>query len=99
LPSPDDLEIVSVEVDSSLFVCLIYRPPNSTEQCNSSLIAYLNSLDNTKDLILLGYLNFPDIDWDAYCGSSIIADDFAEVAYFLNLKQYYLALCTMLGIP
>jgi len=37
-------------------MCLIYRPPNSTEQCNSSLINHVNSLDGTKELVLLGYL-------------------------------------------
>jgi len=56
LSSPDELEIISAEIVSSLFLC---HPPNSTEQCNSSLINYLNSLDGTKDLVLLGYLNLP----------------------------------------
>ena len=88
LPSPVDLEIVCVEVDSSLFICLIYRPPNSTEQYNSSLLTFLKSLDYNKNLVVLGDLNFPDIDWNTYCGSSVVADEFAEVAYFLNLTQH-----------
>ena len=34
LPSPNKLELISAEIDSSLSVCLIYHPPNSTEQCS-----------------------------------------------------------------
>ena len=31
LPSPNELELISAEIDSSLSVCLIYHPLNSTE--------------------------------------------------------------------
>ena len=33
LSSPNDLEIISADIDSS---CLIYRPPNSSDQHSSS---------------------------------------------------------------
>jgi len=85
LPSPSDLEVVSAEIDSNLLVCLIYRPPNSTDQYNSMLLTYLNSLDGTKNIVLMGDLNFPEIDWNIYSGNSPTADDFAEVVYGLNL--------------
>jgi len=54
LASPSNLEVVSAEVDSNVVICLIYRPPNSSKQCNSSLISYFNTLDNAKDLLLIG---------------------------------------------
>ena len=57
LPSPSDLEIVSAEIDPNLLLCLIYHPPNSTEQLNSSLIT--NSLDHIKNIVIMGDLNFP----------------------------------------
>ena len=33
-------------------------------------------------------MNLPDIDWNTYSGHSSIADDFADLAYDLNLTQY-----------
>ena len=50
-------------------------------------MAYLNSFDSTQNIGLLGDLNFPDIDWSIYSGSSPTADDFAEVVFGLNLIQ------------
>ena len=41
LSSPNDLKIVSAEIDPNLLVCLIYRPPNCSDQYNTSLMAYL----------------------------------------------------------
>ena len=76
------------QLDSSVFVCLVYRPPNSSDQYNSSLVSYLNSLHGTENIILLGDMNLPDIDWNTYSGHSSIADDFADLAYDLNLTQY-----------
>ena len=85
LPCPSDLEMVSAEIDPSLLLCLIYRPPNSTEQLNSSLITYLNLIDRNKNSIIMGDLNFPNI----YSGSSLAADVFAEVTvvHGINLTQ------------
>jgi len=34
LPSPNELELISVETDSNLIVSLIYHPPNSSDQYN-----------------------------------------------------------------
>ena len=78
--STNDLEIVSAEIDPNLLVCLIYRPPNCSDQYNTSLMAYLNSFDSTQNIALLGDLNF-------HSGSSPTADDFAEVVFGLNLIQ------------
>ena len=56
MPSPSDLEMVSAEIYPNLLLCLIYRPPNPTEQLNSSLITYLNSLDLNKNVVIMGEL-------------------------------------------
>ena len=87
LPSPSDLEMVSAEIDPSLLLCLIYHPPNSIEQLNSSLITYLDSLDRNKNIVIMGDLNFPEINWNIYSGGSLAADVFAEVVHGLNLTQ------------
>ena len=49
LPSPNELEIISAEVGSSFTICLIYRPPNSSDQHNSLMMFCVTSLDSTKD--------------------------------------------------
>ena len=67
LPSPNDLEVLSAEITTNnlnFVICLTYRPPNCTEQCNTSLLSYLRSFDNPTDLLLIGDLNLPDVDWN-----------------------------------
>jgi len=71
-----------------LTVCLIYQPLNSSDQHDSLIKSYVTSLDSTKDIVLLGNFNLPDIDWDIYSGSSALADDFAEFAYNHDLVQH-----------
>ena len=88
LSSPSNLEMISVEIDPGLILCLIYRPPNSSDQYNSTLLSYLTSLDKTKNILLIGDLNLPDAEWEVYSGNSPIADEFAEMAYNYNLTQY-----------
>ena len=88
LSSPNDLEVISVEVDPGLILCLIYRPPNSSDQYNISLLSYLSSLDSTKNILLIGDLNLPDADWETYSGHSLMTDDFVEMAYNHNLIQH-----------
>ena len=75
LPSPNELEIISAEVDSSFTVCLIYWVRNSSDQHNSLMMSYLTLLDSTKDIVLLGDFNLPDFNWDIYSGSSALSDD------------------------
>jgi len=81
-------------------LCVIYRPPNSTDQYNSSLLTYLNSLvilDGTKNILLIGDINFPEINWSIYSGNSPTTDDLAEAVYGLNLIQYMTGLTHRTG--
>jgi len=57
LPFLDDLEIVSVEIEATFVLCLIYYPPNCADQYNYSLLLHLNSLDYSKKSIITGDLN------------------------------------------
>ena len=86
LTSPNNLEILSAEVDSNLVLCLIYRPPNAdhNDQHNSSLLSFLSSLDPTKNIAIIGDLNLPDADWTHIVD---ISDEFTELAFNLNLTQ------------
>lgn len=52
------------------------------------MLSYLNSLDSTKNILLIGDLNLPDADWETYSGHSLMTDDFVEMAYNHNLIQH-----------
>ena len=88
LTSSNNLEILSVEVDSNLVLCFIYRPHNADGQHNSLLLSYLSSLDSTKNIVIIGDLNLPDADCNTYSGCSTISDEFTELAFNLNLTQF-----------
>ena len=75
---------------SRVLACLVVRIP-------VTLPVSCTVLDYNKNLVLFEDLNFPDIDWNTYYGSSVFADEFAEVAYFLNLT--YQVQLTMLVTP
>ena len=73
LSTPIELEVLSAEIigdNSNLIICLIYRPSNCTEQYNTSLLTYLNSVNNSSDLPIIGDLNLPDVDWNIYNGNT-----------------------------
>ena len=90
LPVPDDVEIVSVELTFQKHVhtlCLIYRPPNIDELHDKKILAYLQSLNCSSNITILGDLNLPDVCWDGYCGISSSSQSYVDLAYDLNLTQ------------
>jgi len=68
-------------------LCVIYRPPSTTEQCDTLLLEYLGSINSSTNIILTGDLNLPDADWNTYSGNTPISDAFAELFYSSNLCQ------------
>jgi len=73
LSSPPSLEVLTVSIGSSspTIYCLVYIPPNSSEEYLTKFFNYLQSFSNiTNDLMLLGDFNFNDINWDSLCGLS-----------------------------
>ena len=71
IPSPDDLEIISVSIThrETIILCTVYIPPNSDSDYLNSLLLYLSSLYISHDhIILVGDFNLPDIDWDTLTG-------------------------------
>ena len=87
LSSPNDLEVIAIEIETTFVMCLIYRPPNSVDQYNHSLLSYLNSLDGSKNTIIIGDLNLPDADWNTYSSCSPLTDEFMDLSFNLNLSQ------------
>jgi len=87
LPSPSCLEVLSVSIGSSspVIYCLVYIPPNSTEEYLSEFFNYLQSSSNApNDLILFGDFNFSDISWDSLCGFSPSSAKFCGIIFNLS---------------
>ena len=87
LPCPNNLEVVTVEVDCAFTLCLTYRPPNAKDQCNSSLLSNLTLLDFAKNVAIVGDMNLPEVDWSTYSSCNAFSDDFTELAFDCNLTQ------------
>ena len=66
---PPDLEVLSAVVTINnlhAVICLIYRPPNCSDQYDTLLLSYLRLFDDSTDLLVVGDLNLPDVDWNTY---------------------------------
>ena len=91
LPSPTDIEVISVEVgiNHDLVLCSIYVPPDSPVSLISSLVLYLSSLVSSYNrCIFVGDFNFPDISWSSLLGSSMSSNVFCEFIFDCNLTQH-----------
>ena len=53
----------------------------------SSILTHLRSLSGLNDFTILGDLNLPDVCQDSYYGISNQSQQFADLAYDLNLSQ------------
>lgn len=89
LSTPIDLDLltISVTLEETCTVCLLYNPPNSTDAYHKSLLNYLQSLNPCGKIIIVGDLNLPGANWDTYTGVSSFTQDFCEIAFNLNLMQ------------
>jgi len=90
LSSPTCLEVLSVNIglSSPIVYCLVYVPPNCSEEYLIEFFKYLQSLNSsTNSLLLLGDFNFSDINWDSMCGLSPLSAKFCDIIFNLNLFQ------------
>ena len=64
LPSPPDLEVVTVKLDDhELVICCVYDPPSVSHSYVGLLIDYLTDLQSSSvHCIIVGDFNFPDIN-------------------------------------
>ena len=84
------MEVLSVEVtinNLNFLICLTYRPTNYTEQYDTLQLSYLRSFDDSTDLLIVGDLNLPDVDWNTYSSCTTISNTYAEMILYLNLMQ------------
>ena len=87
--SPTHLELLTVTLNYTkvITICLLYIPPNPDPKYISDLTEYLNSLRHTENLIILGDLNLPDVNWDSFSGMSFISSSLCEEFFNLNFCQ------------
>ena len=91
VPSPPDLEVISVEVGikHDFVLCSVYIPPDSPACLISSLVLYLKSLVSLYNrCIFVGDFNLPDINWSCLTGSSLSSNIFCEFVFDCNLTQH-----------
>ena len=70
------MEVLSVKVtinSLNFVICLTNRPTKYTEQYDILLLSYLCSFDDSTDLLVVGDLNLPDVDWNTYSGCTTIS--------------------------
>ena len=90
ISAPTDLELLSVELSSlQLHLCVVYIPPNCSQDYHSNLLSYLCSfVTKYSNFIILGDFNFPDINWSSLVGSSFLSNMFCDFVFQFNLVQH-----------
>ena len=83
IPSPDDLEIISVSIThrETIILCtiILYIPPNSDSDYLKFLLLHLSNLFISHDhIILVGDFNLPDVDWNTLTGTSLSSKKFCD---------------------
>jgi len=52
LPFPNDLEIISVEIEATFVLCLIYRPPNCAGRYSCHISTHCTTLRKLLSLVI-----------------------------------------------
>ena len=83
------IEMISVELELSpklLIVCL-YIPPNCSDEYQQDVLRSIQSLHTHNDVILLGDLNAPDVNWSTLSASSPFSSSLCNAFYSNNYIQ------------
>ena len=83
------VELITIEliINPSTILCCLYIPPNNSKDYYDETLQYLRSLPSNMDLILLGDLNAPDINWLSMVGYSHFTSDLCNELFNMNLTQ------------
>lgn len=76
----DDIELLTVvlSLPRLITVCLTYIPPNGSKEYHLTLHSYLHQLlsHSTNEILILGDMNYSDINWSSLSGRSEMSDLF-----------------------
>ena len=70
----------------SIVMGLVYRPPNASQEINSSLWQEINRASRHRQICVLGDFNFRNVDWSLMVGNRE-AEEFLKVIQDNFLKQ------------
>lgn len=79
--------MVELDLSPRLVVCCIYIPPSYSDQQFDAVLDSLNALPENCDLLLAGYFNEPDIDWDSQIAPSHRSSALCDLFFNKNLVQ------------
>ena len=87
------LELLTVEIYTTPIVtlCLIYRPPNTSDESELHLHSYLQGLAKTDNLIILGDFNYSDINWLSLSANQVSSNQFVDLLFREDLTQLVLS--------
>ncbi len=79
----DNTELIAVEMltNPSLILCCVYAPPNSSIDYCTSITNSLGSLPASKNVIILGDFNCPDINWNCLSGSTDFSTKLCDFSF------------------
>ena len=83
---------IKVSAEEELYLCVVYRSPNSTDDNNKLLLQFVTEMSGNKNnnVIFFGDFNLPGIDWNNW-NSSInnqLENDFINKLRDLYLLQH-----------
>ena len=90
LTSPDDIEVVTVEILTSKTckICLLYNPPNSGTDYQEHLLSYVSLLTKEDDpIVFMGDFNTPDVVWSTISTNSQFSSKICDLIFQYNYTQ------------
>ena len=82
------LELIALEVPHhNLIVAGIYLPPNIDHHHVHELFRILGNLPSGQNIVILGDINMPDINWLTMTATTTLGTLFCELSFNLNLIQ------------
>ena len=91
IPSPTNLEVISVKIElsTSISLCTVYIPPNPGDLYFKSLLKFLaDFITSSEYVIIVGDFNLPDINWNSLTGISTFSTSFCDFIFNYNLVQF-----------
>ena len=84
---PPEVCVVELLTSPSVLLCCIYLSPNSDALHRSKILSFVDSLSEYNQLIIMGDLNSPDINWSTLCGNTSFSNSLCNIIFSLNLVQ------------
>ena len=78
---------VSIAYRKTFIINLLYIPPSANLTYLSNFESILLTLNGKDHLLLLGDLNFPDVNWSTLTGHTPLSTYLCDLIFELNLDQ------------